>query len=181
MNLEHKQTLDNGATTRFKVMVADGQTTYNDWTASSSDLNVRQAFVELGNCPPSTGRLKAPPCGPGNALTATTLIFTGSTRTWCSSPVPAAVFTTWWNDSMRSNFSLYGRNFGDIADSSNSVQNYIVSMNNFIGPVQVMVSGMRAKDNDDARIPTVIRSKAMRQIPGCMRCSVCTTTVLRPA
>jgi sucrose porin len=29
------------------------------------------------------------------------------------------------------------------------VQNYIVSMNNFIGPVQVMVSGMRAKDNDD--------------------------------
>ncbi|MGW9578226.1 carbohydrate porin, partial [Citrobacter freundii] len=32
MNLEHKQTLDNGATTRFKVMVADGQTTYNDWT-----------------------------------------------------------------------------------------------------------------------------------------------------
>jgi hypothetical protein len=80
MNLEHKQTLDNGATTRFKVMVADGQTTYNDWTASSSDLNVRQAFVELGNCPPSTGRLKAPPCGPGNALTATTLIFTGSTR-----------------------------------------------------------------------------------------------------
>ena len=45
MNLEHKQTLDNGATTRFKVMVADGQTTYNDWTASTSDLNVRQAFV----------------------------------------------------------------------------------------------------------------------------------------
>ncbi len=27
MNLEHKQTLDNRATTRFKVMVADGQTT----------------------------------------------------------------------------------------------------------------------------------------------------------
>ncbi len=45
--------------------------------------------------------------------------------------------------------SLYGRNFGDIADSSNSVQNYIVSMNNFAGPVQMMVSGMRAKDNDD--------------------------------
>jgi sucrose porin len=44
---------------------------------------------------------------------------------------------------------LYGRNFGDIADSSNSVQNYILSMNNFIGPVQMMVSGMRAKDNDD--------------------------------
>ncbi|STR41058.1 maltoporin [Klebsiella michiganensis] len=58
MNLEHKQTLDNGATTRFKVMVADGQTTYNDWTASSSDLNVRQAFVELGNLPTFTGAFK---------------------------------------------------------------------------------------------------------------------------
>ncbi|MBZ4261988.1 carbohydrate porin, partial [Mycobacterium tuberculosis] len=51
MKLEDNRTLDNGATTRFKVMVADGQTTYNDWTASSSDLNVRQAFVELGNLP----------------------------------------------------------------------------------------------------------------------------------
>ncbi|VEB06143.1 sucrose porin [Klebsiella pneumoniae] len=58
MNLEHKQTLDNGATTRFKVMVADGQTTYNDWTASSSDLNVRQAFVELGNLPTFEGPFK---------------------------------------------------------------------------------------------------------------------------
>jgi sucrose porin len=58
MNLEHKQTLDNGATTRFKVMVADGQTTYNDWTASTSDLNVRQAFVELGNLPTFDGPFK---------------------------------------------------------------------------------------------------------------------------
>jgi sucrose porin len=67
----------------------------------------------------------------------------------CSSPVPGGIYDVRWNDSIRSNFSLYGRNFGDIADSSNSVQNYIVSMNNFIGPVQVMVSGMRAKDNDE--------------------------------
>lgn len=94
MNLEHKQTLDNGATTRFKVMVADGQTTYNDWTASSSDLNVRQAFVELGNLPTFEGPFKVQPCGPGNVSTATTLIFTGSTPTWYSSPGPAAVFTT---------------------------------------------------------------------------------------
>ncbi len=61
------------------------------------------------------------------------------------------IYDVKWNDSLRSNFSLYGRNFGDIADSSNSVQNYIVSMNNFAGPVQMMVSGMRAKDNDDRR------------------------------
>ena len=46
LNLEHKQTLDNGATTRFKAMLADGQKTYNDWSADSSDLNIRQAFAE---------------------------------------------------------------------------------------------------------------------------------------
>jgi sucrose porin len=45
--------------------------------------------------------------------------------------------------------SLFTGVIGDIADTSNSVQNYIVSMNNFIGPVQMMVSGMRAKDNDE--------------------------------
>jgi sucrose porin len=63
MNLEHKQTLDNGATTRFKVMVADGQTTYNDWTASSSDLNVRQASSSWVICPPSRALQRFNPVG----------------------------------------------------------------------------------------------------------------------
>ncbi len=134
-------------------MVADGQTTYNDWTASS-DLNVRRAFVELGNLPTFEGPFKARPCGP-ETLTATTSTSTGLTRMWCSSPGPAADLRREWNDSLRSNFSLYGRTWR-IADSSNSVQNYIVSMNNFAGPVQMMVSGMRAKDNDDRRTRTAI-------------------------
>lgn len=58
MNLEHKQTLDGGAATRFEMMMTDGQATYNDWTADSSDLNVRQAFVELGNLPTFEGPFK---------------------------------------------------------------------------------------------------------------------------
>ena len=58
LNVEHKQTLENGATTRFKAMLADGQKTYNDWSADSSDLNIRQAFAELGNLPDFTGALK---------------------------------------------------------------------------------------------------------------------------
>lgn len=150
MNLEHKQTLDNGATTRFKVMVADGQTTYNDWTASSSDLNVRQAFVELGNLPTFTGAFKGSTLWAGKRFDRDNFDIH-----WIDSDVVflagtgGGIYDVRWNDSIRSNLSLYGRNFGDIADSSNSVQNYILSMNNFIGPVQVMVSGMRAKDNDD--------------------------------
>ncbi len=54
-----------------------------------------------------------------------------------------------WSDAARSNLSIYGRTFGDIENSENTAQNYILSLNNFYGPVQLMVSGMRAKDNDD--------------------------------
>jgi sucrose porin len=152
MNLEHKQTLDNGATTRFKVMVADGQTTYNDWSASSSDLNVRQAFVELGNLPTFEGAFKGSTLWAGKRFDRDNFDIH-----WVDSDVVflagtgGGIYDVKWNDSLRSNFSLYGRNFGDIDDSSNSVQNYILSMNHFIGPVQVMVSGMRAKDNDDRK------------------------------
>lgn len=92
--MEHKQTLESGATTRFKAMLADGQKTYNDWSADTSDLNIRQAFAELGNLPDFTGALKGVPSGPVNALTAITLIFTGWILTSCSSPVPAAVSMT---------------------------------------------------------------------------------------
>jgi sucrose porin len=53
------------------------------------------------------------------------------------------------DDTARSNFSLYGRTFGDIENSENNAQNYILTLNNYFGPVQAMVSGMRAKDNND--------------------------------
>ncbi|MFP3442550.1 carbohydrate porin, partial [Pantoea sp. SIMBA_133] len=65
LNLEHKQTLENGATPRFKAMLADGQRTYNAWTASSSDLNLRQAFVALGQLPTFTGAFKDTPVWAG--------------------------------------------------------------------------------------------------------------------
>ena len=42
---EHKKDARKRATTRFKVMLADGQKTYNDWSANSSDLNVRRWWL----------------------------------------------------------------------------------------------------------------------------------------
>src|SRR5476651_290961 len=57
LNLEHKQTMASGATSRYKVMLADGQRSYNDWTGASSDLNIRQAFVELGSLPTNAWRI----------------------------------------------------------------------------------------------------------------------------
>ncbi len=95
LNLEHKQTRITGATTRFKAMLADGQRTYNDWSADTSDLNIRQAFAELGNLPDFTGALKGSTFWAGKTLRPRKLlIFTGWTPTWCSSPVPAAASTT---------------------------------------------------------------------------------------
>ncbi|PUV60281.1 porin, partial [Cronobacter sakazakii] len=36
-----------------------------------------------------------------------------------------------------------------IETSENTAQSYILTLNNYVGPVQLMVSGMRAKDNED--------------------------------
>jgi sucrose porin len=109
MNLEHKQTLDNGATTRFKVMVADGQTTYNDWTASTSDLNVRQAFVELGNLPTFDGPFKGSTLWAGKRFDRDNFDIH-----WIDSDVVflagtgGGIYDVRWNDSIRSNFSFTG-------------------------------------------------------------------------
>lgn len=152
MNLEHKQTLANGATTRFKVMLADGQKTYNDWTASSSDLNLRQAFTEIGHLPSFSGAFKDSTVWAGKRFDRDNFDIH-----WIDSDVVflagtgAGFYDMKWSDNARSNVSIYGRTFGDIENSENTAQNYILSLNNFYGPVQLMVSGMRAKDNDDRR------------------------------
>ncbi|MGK9175056.1 carbohydrate porin [Yokenella regensburgei] len=150
LNLEHKQTLASGATTRFKVMLADGQRSYNDWTASSSDLNLRQAFTELGHLPTFTGAFKDSTVWAGKRFDRDNFDIH-----WIDSDVVflagtgAGIYDMKWSDNARSNFSLYGRTFGDIENSENNAQNYILTLNNYVGPVQMMVSGMRAKDNDD--------------------------------
>lgn len=152
LNFEHKQTLENGATTRFKAMLADGQKTYNDWSADSSDLNMRQVFAELGNLPSLEGPLKGSTLWAGKRFDRDNFDIH-----WLDSDVVflagtgGGIYDVKWNDSLRSNFSIYGRNFGDMENVDNNVQNYILSMNHFIGPVQVMVSGLRAKDNNDRK------------------------------
>lgn len=114
MNLEHKQTLDNGATTRFKVMLADGQRSYNDWTATSSALNVRQAFTELGKLPTLGGPFSNATFWAGKRFDRDNFDIH-----WIDSDVVflsgtgAGVYDMRWNDTFHSNLSLYGRTFGD--------------------------------------------------------------------
>lgn len=149
LNLEKKSTLDNGATTRYKVMLADGQRSYNDWTASSSSLNVRQVFAELGSLPSFTGAAKEATLWAGKRFDRdnfdihwldSDIIFLAGTG--------AGVYDLKWSDSAKSNFSLYGRSFGALDDVNSDIQNYILTSNNYFGKLQWMVSGLKAKDND---------------------------------
>lgn len=158
LNLEQKTRLDNGATTRFKVMLADGQQSYNDWTADTSDLNIRQAFVELGSLPTFSGAFKDTTLWAGKRFDRDNFDIH-----WLDSDVVflagtgGGIYDVKWADNVKSNFSLYGRNFGDIETIDNNVQNYIVTANTFSGPFQFMLSGLRAKDNDE-RINSSVRS-----------------------
>lgn len=157
-------------------MLADGQKTYNDWSADSSDLNIRQAFAELGNLPDFTGALKGSTFWAGKRFDRDNFDIH-----WLDSDVVflagtgGGVYDVKWNDTLRSNFSLYGRNFGSEEEIDNNVQNYILSMNHFAGPVQMMVSGLRAKIMTTVRTATAIRLKPTRPITGYMRWLVCIT------
>lgn len=158
LNLEHKTRLANGATTRFKVMLADGQKNYNDWTADTSDLNIRQAFVELGSLPTFSGPFKHATLWAGKRFDRDNFDIH-----WLDSDVVflagtgGGVYDVQWTDDLKSNFSLYGRNFGDIETIDNEIQNTIVTANTFAGPWQFMLSGLRAKEND-ARVNTSERN-----------------------
>ena len=153
LNLEHNQTMASGATSRYKVMLADGQRSYNDWTGATSDLNIRQAFVELGSLPTFTGPWKDSTLWAGKRFDRdnfdihwldSDIVFLAGTG--------GGIYDVKWGDNLKSNFSLYGRNFDDLEDDNNDdtrIENYIVTANNYAGPFQWMLSGLRAKNNQD--------------------------------
>ena len=73
----------SGAYSKYRLMIADGVLTNNDWTADDSNLNVRQVYAELGNLQSfaDSSILRTRYCGPVNGLIAITSIFTSSIRT----------------------------------------------------------------------------------------------------
>ncbi|WP_408619563.1 carbohydrate porin [Celerinatantimonas sp. YJH-8] len=147
LNLEKHQQLKNGAHTRFKVMMADGQASYNDWTADSSDLNVRQAFVELSQLPSFTGAFKDSILWAGKRFDRNNFDIH-----WIDSDViflagtGGGIYNVRWSEQGHSSFSIFGRNFDDL--DNNTMQNYIVTANNYYGPWQLMLNAMRGKDNN---------------------------------
>lgn len=151
-NLIHKRFADDGSSALFRIMLADSTETNNEWTSSESQLNVRQVYAEL------------------NQLTmfADSETFSDATF-WAGkrfdrdnfdihffdsdivflSGTGAGVYDVQLSDAWKANFSIYGRDFGEIDSSSTDVENYIATMNNRFGNWQLMLSGMTSKDNDD--------------------------------
>src|SRR5471030_1907776 len=148
----------NGTRSKFTVSIADGVESSNDWTADESKLNVRQVFTALDH----VAAFK------GNSVFENSTLWAGKRFDrdnfdihWLDSDViflagtGGGIYDVKWGDTLKSNFSLYGRNFDDLDDSNSNnnndtrIENYIFTANNFAGPFQWMVSGLRAKNNED--------------------------------
>ncbi|EAS40669.1 porin [Photobacterium profundum] len=151
-NLIHNRYLDDGSSARFHIMLADSVETNNEWTAEESQLNVRQVYSELAN-------LRA--FSDSEALSNATfwagkrfdranydIHFLDSDIVFLSG-TGAGVYDVQLSDDWKANFSIYGRDFGNIDSSSTDIENYIATINNWVGNWQFMLSGMTASDNKE--------------------------------
>ncbi|MDV6318189.1 carbohydrate porin [Chromohalobacter sp. HP20-39] len=154
--LNYKQRFDNGARSHYRVMIADGVTTSNDWTAEESNLNVRQVYAQFSNLPSFTGAFEDAKIWAGKRFDRdnfdihwldSDIVFLAGTG--------AGVYDVRLNDDWTSNVSLYGRSFSDFPLVSREnpgltgdTDNLIFTLNNHIGNWQWMVNGLSANDND---------------------------------
>ncbi|MGO1296173.1 MAG: carbohydrate porin [Vibrio sp.] len=148
-NFIHNRQLDNGSNARFHLMLADGVETSNDWTANESDLNVRQVYSELSGLPTFSGAFANATVWAGKRFDRDNfdIHFMDSDVIFLSG-TGAGVYDVQLGDDWKANFSIYGRDFGSVESAGTDIENYIATMNNRIGPWQVMLSAMDSKDND---------------------------------
>ncbi|HHF2987784.1 TPA: carbohydrate porin [Vibrio alginolyticus] len=150
-NFTYKRFNDDGSRALFSLMMSDGTETNNDWTASESQLNVRQIYSELSGLTmfAESETFSQAAFWAGKRFDRdnfdihffdSDIVFLGGTG--------AGVYDVQMSDSWKANFSIYGRDFGEIDSPSTDIENYIATMNNRIGQWQVMLSGMTSADND---------------------------------
>lgn len=149
-NLIHNRVMDDGSKARFQIMLADGVETNNEWTADDSKLNVRQVYAELSSLPSFSGALANATLWAGKRFDRDNfdIHFLDSDIVFLSGS-GAGIYDVQMSDNWKANFSIYGRDFGDIDSSSTDIENYVATMNNHIGPFQIMLSGMKSADNQD--------------------------------
>ncbi|MDH5975748.1 carbohydrate porin [Vibrio splendidus] len=150
-NLIHKRFADDGSSALFRIMLADSTETNNEWTASESQLNVRQVYSELNRLSmfSESEAFSEATFWAGKRFDRDNfdIHFFDSDIVFLSG-TGAGVYDVQMSDNWKANFSIYGRDFGEIDSSSTDVENYIATMNNRIGQWQVMLSGMTSADND---------------------------------
>ncbi|UPR53063.1 carbohydrate porin [Vibrio cyclitrophicus] len=150
-NFKYKRFNDDGSRALFSLMMSDGTETSNDWTASESQLNVRQIYSELSGLTmfAESEAFSQAAFWAGKRFDRdnfdihffdSDIVFLGGTG--------AGVYDVQMADNWKANFSIYGRDFGEIDSPSTDIENYIATMNNRIGQWQVMLSGMTSADND---------------------------------
>ena len=149
-NLIHKRFADDGSSALFRIMLADSTETNNEWTASESQLNVRQVYSELNRLSmfSESETFSEATFWAGKRFDRDNfdIHFFDSDIVFLSG-TGAGVYDVQMSDDWKANFSIYGRDFGEIDSSSTDVENYIATMNNRIGQWQVMLSGMTSADN----------------------------------
>ena len=130
-------------------MVADGVNSNNDWTGGESNLNVRWLYTDLTDLASFKGtRFEKSTIWAGKRFDRdnydihfldTDIVFLAGTG--------AGIYDMQLTPDWKSNLSIYGRDFAN--DNSENVKSYILTSNNFIGNWQVMLNGMRSKQNDN--------------------------------
>ncbi|AZT85016.1 carbohydrate porin [Marinobacter sp. NP-4(2019)] len=155
--LNYKSVADNGTKAHYRLMIADSTTSSNDWTSDDGALNVRQAYVEFSNLASFTGIFEGAAIWAGKRFDRdldfdihwldSDIVFLGGTG--------VGIYDVTFSESVKSNFSFYGRSFldfpsdPDTTDGTSDTDNLILTANNYFGNVQWLINGMSAADNDE--------------------------------
>jgi sucrose porin len=136
---------NDGSWARYNTMIAQGADTNNDWSGDGTNINVRQAFAEMGNLPAfKDTAFENAVFWAGKRFDRknfdihffdSDIIFMSGTG--------AGFYDAQLSDNWKASLNLYGR---DLSKS----KSYILNSNNYFGSWQVMVNLIKAKANDDA-------------------------------
>lgn len=152
LNFGKRWTLDNGSWARFKTMLADGVQDDNEWTASTSALNIRQVYTEMGDLPSMPGVFRHATFWAGKRFDREDFdVHTMDMDVIFLAGTGGGVYDMAWTDKFKSNVSIYARNWGNFSTNNSTVtENYIFTVNNRYDKWQLMLNGFEAAKNNQA-------------------------------
>lgn len=141
--------LEDGSWAKYHVMLADSVESTNDWTGGGDgDLNLRQAFVEMGNLSTFTGAFEESVIWAGKRFYGRDDVHINDFYFRDYSGTGAGI----QNIKLGSGYgdlALIGRNFEDI--DSTDLESYTLDARYRVGNWEFELAGHMAKDNDSTR------------------------------